>query len=278
LLSYRHAYHAGNFADVLKHIVAVDILEYLCKKQKAFSYIDTHAGAGLYHLRSEHGQKLEEYRNGIAKLTLTDWPELKSYLSIVRQSNSNDELTFYPGSPLIAKHFLRPQDKAWLYELHPSDFTSLSSHTADTHGRMTCFKEDGFKGLLAQLPPLSRRAFVLIDPPYEIKHDYEKVFDTLNKAYQKFSTGCYALWYPVVQRSTIDRLENQFRNSKIRDIQRFELGLSGDSEARGMSASGVIVINPSWGLYNRMSTLLPKLCQTLAGDNGHFRCDILVDE
>ncbi len=128
MLSYRHSFHAGNFADVLKHIVVIEILQHLTKKDKAFDYIDTHAGAGLYDLESDQASKLQEYSNGIGKLNAEDWPELCRYFEIINSFNKSGALNYYPGSPLIARKFLRARDKAWLYELHPADFELLNNN------------------------------------------------------------------------------------------------------------------------------------------------------
>ena len=278
MLSYRHSYHAGNFADVLKHIVIIEILEHLTKKDKAFEYIDTHAGAGLYSLKSDHAVKLQEFTNGIGRLQAADWPELSRYFEIISAFNNAGTLDFYPGSPLFARHFLRAQDKAWCFELHPADFDLLRQNIGNSK-RIRLKQEDGFKGMLALLPPLSRRALVLIDPSYEIKTDYSQVVKTVALAYKKFSTGTYAAWYPVVDRQRIIQLENNFRDSGIRNIQRFELGLSEDSDVRGMTAAGMIVVNPPWQLLQKMSRVLPKLVATLGDDGGaFFKCDVLVGE
>lgn len=278
MLSYRHSFHAGNYADVLKHIVLVEILQHFAKKQKAFEYIDTHAGAGLYHLASVQAEKLREYRNGIGRLSVADWPELADYLSVIAAVNPDQGLTYYPGSPVIAQHFMRPQDRSWLYELHPQD-AELLLQNMNKDRRVRVMHEDGLKGLLSLLPPVSRRGVVLVDPSYEIKSDYDAVVQTIVRAYAKFATGCYAIWYPVVERSRISRLETQFINSGIKNIQRFELGVTADSAQRGMTASGMIVINPPWQLMATMNSLLPKLVSTLSDDAAaYYKCDILVAE
>ncbi len=277
MLSYRHSYHAGNHADVLKHIVQIEILQHLIKKEAAFDYIDTHAGAGLYNLQSEHASKLQEYTQGIAKLNESEWPELSTYFDILAKNNSAGKLNFYPGSPLIATHFLRKKDRAWLYELHPKDAELLLKSTAKIRN-VRVMRDDGFKGLLSLLPPVSRRGLVLIDPSYEIKTDYGKVFSVIDEAYKKFPTGTYALWYPVVDRKIIDRLERQFIRSGIKKIQQFELGITQDQFGTGMSASGMIVINPPWTLMDKMSTILPKLVRTLGGEGAFYKSGKLVGE
>ena len=277
MLSYRHSFHAGNHADVLKHIVLIEILEHLIKKDSTFDYIDTHAGAGLYNLQSEHASKLQEYTQGIAKLNREEFPELASYFTILSKHNSTENLNFYPGSPLIAADFLRNKDRAWLYELHPKDAELLLKNTGKNNN-IRVMRDDGFKGLLSLLPPVSRRGLVLIDPSYEIKTDYGKVFTILAEAHKKFPTGTYALWYPVVDRMTIDQLERKFIRSGIKKIQRFELGIAADQFGTGMSASGMIVINPPWTLMDKMNTVLPKLVSAIGGVGAFYKCEELVGE
>ncbi|MEW6997372.1 23S rRNA (adenine(2030)-N(6))-methyltransferase RlmJ [Colwelliaceae bacterium BS250] len=278
MLSYRHSFHAGNFADVLKHIVLVEILEHFTQKDKSFDYIDTHSGAGLFNFSSEHAAKLQEYSNGIGKLNQQDWPELASYFAAINQHNTTDKLEYYPGSPIFATHFLRAQDRAWLYELHPADFELLNDNAAN--GRKVRVKcEDGFKGLIGLLPPASRRSLVLIDPPYEIKTDYDLVVKTIIKAHKTFATGTYAIWYPVVDRARIDKMEHGLLKSGIKNIQRFELALTADTEERGMTSSGMIVINPPWTLFDKMNTLLPKLTAAIGEDaSAFYKCDVLAAE
>lgn len=278
MLSYRHSFHAGGFADVIKHVVVSEILQHLVRKETAFHYIDTHAGAGLFDLRSEHADKLQEYRKGIGKLTAKEWPELASYFAIVKKYNNTPALNFYPGSPLIAAHYLRAADRSWLFELHPADFALLQEQFAADR-RVRVMRADGFKGLLSLLPPVAQRGLVLIDPAYEVKTDYAQVFETVARAHRKFPAGIYALWYPVVDRTRIDALEKQFIGSGIRRIQRFELGISGDAPGKGLSAAGMIVINPPWMLLEKMAALLPKLVAALATDSdGSFQCQVLVGE
>ena len=278
MLSYRHSFHAGNFADVLKHIVLVETLEYLTRKDKAFTYIDTHAGAGLYDLRSDQALKRNEWTQGIGKVDLDTWPELSHYFDPIRSNNRDKPLTFYPGSPLFAQHFLRPQDRAHLFELHTSDYPLLKQAIGNDR-RTSIENTDGFAGLKKLLPPPSRRGLILIDPSYEVKLDYETVFKAIHYAHRKFSTGIYALWYPVVQRPRIETLEAQFKDSGIRNIQQFELGLAPDSDQPGMTASGMIVINPPWVLLDKMNQILPKLVETLeTGTGAFYRSEVLVEE
>lgn len=278
MLSYRHSFHAGNFADVLKHIVVVEIFEHLIKKDKAITYIDTHSGTGLYNLSSHHAQKLSEHRNGIEKLHRKEFPELSRYFDCIENINMGKTSRYYPGSPLIAADFLRHQDKGWLYELHPQDYQFLCKNVS-RYRKFEVLEKDGLSGLLSLLPPVSRRGVVLIDPSYEVKSEYDKVVTTIKSGYKKFPTGTYAIWYPVVNRHVIERMEQKFKKSGIKNIQKFELGIQHDSDSHGMTSSGMIVINPPWGLMEKMTKLLPKLAKTLGEDGqGVFRCEGLVEE
>jgi 23S rRNA (adenine2030-N6)-methyltransferase len=278
LLSYRHSFHAGNFADLLKHIVQVEILEYLTQKDKPFEYIDTHAGSGLYNLSSDYAAKNKEFENGFAKLNQEEWSELETYFSIIQQSNEGKNQPHYPGSPKFAEHFLRPKDRSWLFELHTSDAQKLERLFANNR-QVDVQKMDGFKGMLSRVPPISKRALIMIDPSYELKEDYDLVVDNIFKAYQKFANGIYALWYPVVDRGRIKRMEKRFVESGIRNIQLFELGIEEDTRFTGMTSAGMIVVNPPWTLFKKMSSLLPKLANELSvTDQPYYRCKTLVSE
>jgi 23S rRNA (adenine2030-N6)-methyltransferase len=278
LLSYRHSFHAGNFADLIKHVVLVEILEHLIKKDAPFDYIDTHAGAGVYDLRNPDSQKLQEYAEGVGKLDFSKFPELETYRQAIRSFNKSDIIDVYPGSPSIANYFLRRQDKGWLFELHPKDYALLKSNFSDSKN-MRVHHKDGFDGLNALLPPPSRRGLVLIDPSYEIKSEYQWVIERVIKAHKKFSHGIYAIWYPVVDRSHIIKMERALIKSGIKDIQRFELGISDDSTQRGMTSSGMFVINPPWKLFETMSELLPRLASIVTQANRPiYQCEILSGE
>ncbi|TDR22505.1 23S rRNA (adenine(2030)-N(6))-methyltransferase RlmJ [Marinicella litoralis] len=277
MLSYRHSFHAGNFADVLKHVVLVEILQHLLKKDKPFTYIDTHAGAGLYALDSAVANKVQEYKTGIALIDEQQFPELASYFSVIHDLNAK-QLTRYPGSPVIAEHFLRSQDHAWLHELHPADFKTLHKHFAND-ARFVVKQRDGYTGLLSLLPPPSRRGVVLIDPSYEIKNEYNQVIDAVIKSHKKFATGTYAIWYPVVQRARIRQMERRLAASGIKNIQKFELAVQADADEYGMTATGIWVINPPWSLFDKMQLVLPKLKSCLAQEQAAFyQCEVLVAE
>ena len=278
MLSYRHSFHAGNFADVLKHIVLVECIEHLLKKETAFDYIDTHAGAGLFNLTADYATRLAEHENGIGKLRPKEFPELASYFAAIRNYSHSDTINVYPGSPAIAKYFLRRQDRAWLYELHPQDYQLLAKNIGGER-RIRISQSDGIKGLGSVLPPTNRRGLVLIDPSYEIKTEYAQVFAAIEQGYKKFATGTYLLWYPVIDRQRIDLLEKRFKNSSIRNIQRFEMGLQQDTSGHGMTSSGVFVVNPPWTLIDKMRSLLPKLAMALSdAEPPHYLCAVVAAE
>ncbi|WP_428819445.1 23S rRNA (adenine(2030)-N(6))-methyltransferase RlmJ [Microbulbifer sp. MCCC 1A16149] len=279
MLSYRHGFHAGNFADVLKHCVLVEIISYLQKKDAPFDYIDTHAGAGGYALASDMAQKNCEYLNGIGQLYgRCELPGLQNYLRLIEGLNPQGRLQQYPGSPLIAAQLLRPQDKAWLFELHPSDAEKLRQ-TLSRGRQCRVREEDGFAGLSSLLPCSSRRALILIDPPYEQKEDYRRIVTALQLIHRKMATATVALWYPVVERHRIDALEKQIAGSGMRNIELFELGIRADADGHGMTSSGMIVVNPPWTLRKQMQELLPALAADLSADGkAHYRCVTLVAE
>ncbi|WP_428355510.1 23S rRNA (adenine(2030)-N(6))-methyltransferase RlmJ [Methyloprofundus sp.] len=280
MLSYRHSYHAGNFADVLKHSVLIHILEHLKKKQKPFCYVDTHAGAGSYSLTSEQAEKTQEYQQGIAKL----WqesnlpPALTAYVNVVKAFNVQNELTRYPGSPMIARHLMRQQDRLFLYELHNSEIEILRI-AVNKDKRVQIAHEDGFTRSLSIMPPQQRRGLVLIDPSYEIKTDYKQVVETLDNLYKRFATGTYTLWYPVVERQRIDELEQSIAASSLQNVQLFELAQLPDKQALGMTASGMIVVNPPWTLKGEMQLSLSCLAEKLGIEHqGSYRIKQLKDE
>jgi len=280
MLSYRHSFHAGNHADVLKHTVQSLIIESLKEKDKPFLYLDTHAGAGRYQLSGEHAERTGEYLEGIARIWQRDDipEELAAYMSVVGHFNRNENLRYYPGSPLIARQLLREEDKLQLTELHPSDFPLLRSEfQKDDRTRVS--RADGYQQLKAQLPPLSRRGFILMDPPYELTTDYQDVVKGIQEGYKRFATGTYALWYPVVMRQQIKKMLRDLEATGIRRILQIELGVRPDSDQRGMTASGMIVINPPWKLEQQMKNVLPWLLKVLVpSGTGHTTVKWVVPE
>lgn len=263
MLSYRHSFHAGNHADVLKHLVLTLILQSLKQKEKGFFYLDTHSGVGRYSLLSAESEKTGEYLEGIARLwERNDLPEeVASYVNEIKKINKG-KLKFYAGSPLLAVQQLREQDRALLTELHPNDFPLLRQEFAKKANVVTK-RENGFQQLKAALPPKEKRGLVLIDPPYELKEDYELVVKAIIEGYKRFATGVYAIWYPVVLRQHSKRIVRGLIETGIRKILQIELAVRPDSDQRGMTASGMIVINPPWQLETQMKSVLPYLTQVL---------------
>ncbi|RYC38110.1 23S rRNA (adenine(2030)-N(6))-methyltransferase RlmJ [Pectobacterium zantedeschiae] len=280
MLSYRHSFHAGNHADVLKHTVQSLIITALKEKEKPFLYLDTHAGAGRYQLSGEHAERTGEYLDGIAKIWQRDDipAELEPYMQAVHTYNHNGQLRYYPGSPLIARQLLREQDKLHLTELHPSDFPLLRNEF-QKDSRTKVLRDDGYQQLKSQLPPLSRRGFVLIDPPYELKTDYQAVVKGIQEGHKRFATGVFALWYPVVLRQNIKRMLKELEATGIRNILQIELAVLPDSDRYGMTASGMIVINPPWKLAAQMKSVLPWLHNVLVPEGtGHTLVEQIVPE
>ena len=268
MLSYRHAFHAGNFADVLKHSVLTLVLEYMTRKEKGFYYIDSHSGAGMYQLADEYAQKTGEYKDGIAKLIeQQDLPEaLEPYIDLVKDLNREEaELSLYPGSPGIARQFTRRQDSAHLFELHPTDIEHLKEYS-QRWNKSHVKQSDGYQGVLGLVPPPNRRSVVLIDPPYELKEDYLKAVRTIVNAYKKFATGTYILWYPVVKRELVEQMQSAFTKSDVRNVVQVEYCQKADTIEYGMTGTGLFIVNPPWQLSQQLEEILPYLKAKL-GDN-----------
>ncbi|WP_413113052.1 23S rRNA (adenine(2030)-N(6))-methyltransferase RlmJ [Thaumasiovibrio sp. DFM-14] len=279
MLSYRHSFHAGNHADVIKHIVETLILQALKQKEKPFVYHDTHSGVGRYDLQDERAEKTGEFKEGIARIwDNTDLPAgVEDYFDAIRTLNDDVQLRYYPGSPRVARAQLRDQDRMVLTELHPADFPLLlQEFRGDRQVRI--YKEDGFSRLKASLPPKERRGLVLIDPPYELKHEYQDVVNAIQQAHKRWATGTYAIWYPVVYRDNVDLILQGLEKQGIRKVLQIELGVAPDSEERGMTASGMIVINPPWKLEAQMRDILPWLVKHIAPNHGHSTLRWVVPE
>lgn len=270
MLSYRHAFHAGNHADVLKHFVELELLHYLAQKDKPYWYIDTHAGAGCYELDSGYAVQNAEFESGIARLwEAGDLPKpLAEYVDMVRHFNPDGTLKLYPGSPLVALYAMREQDRMRLYELHPTDFAILEENFAENGTQVLMQKADGFGALKALLPPPPRRAFVLMDPPYEEKQDYQRVVKALQEGLKRFATGSYAVWYPQLQRSESMQLPGQLKQLSVKSWLHVALSVQCPSaDGFGMHGSGMFVINPPWTLYATLQEVMPVLASRL-GQNG----------
>ena len=266
MLSYRHAFHAGNHADVLKHCILVSLMRYLAQKDKPYWFIDTHAGAGAYGLDAGYASKNAEHESGIALLWhRTDLPSgIADYVAQVRALNPAGNLTLYPGSPYLAAKLLREQDRMRLFELHPTDVELLGKTFPAAGGKIIVTRGDGFAGLKSLLPPPTRRALVLIDPSYEDKADYKHVFQGLTDSLDRFATGVYAIWYPLLQRQEAVRLAEKLAG--MQGIEWLDATLRVGSPSRdgfGMHGSGMFIVNPPWKLAESLRTWLPYLAEIL---------------
>lgn len=269
MLSYRHAFHAGNHADVLKHFVEVQLLQYLAQKDKPFWYIDTHAGAGCYALDSGYAAQNAEYESGIARLwDRDDLPAaLAKYVTLVKGINPDGRMKLYPGSPLVAQQLLRGQDRMRLFELHPTDSDILQENFSGQGSQVLMQQADGFGALKALLPPPPRRALVLIDPPYEDKQDYRRVVTALGEGLKRFANGVYAVWYPQLQRAEARELPEQLKQLPVKSWLHVALSVQGQSEdGFGMHGSGMFVLNPPWTLHGVLQEVMPYLVRHLGQD------------
>jgi 23S rRNA (adenine2030-N6)-methyltransferase len=267
-MNYRHAYHAGNFADVVKHAILSRIVEYLKLKDKAFRVIDTHAGIGLYDLSSEEAQRTGEWQDGIGRLLDASLkPEianhLKPFLDAVRATNPQGGLRFYPGSPMIARRLLRKQDRLSAIELHPRDAVALKKRfEGDIQTRV--IELDGWLALGAHLPPKEKRGLVLIDPPFEKEGEFERLVDGLVKAHRRWPSGIYALWYPVKDRAGVNRFRANLAAAGVAKILDIRFDIRRPSPDPRLDGTGMIVVNPPYPLEKEMQTLLPALKAVLA--------------
>ena len=270
MLAYRHAFHAGNHADVLKHTVLTLLLRYMNKKDKSYRLVDTHAGAGGYSLEGRYAQKKGEFEQGIGRLwTRDDLPEaVADYVDQVRRFNPQGSLEQYPGSPAFAQMVLRAQDQLRLFELHPTDHRILESYLGSVKGAEVK-NADGFDGLKSQLPPSSRRAVVLMDPSYEGHGDYGRVIATLRDALERFAEGVYMVWYPQVQKLEAAQLPRRLESLAPKAWLHARLTVQEpDSQGFGLAGSGVFIINPPFTLHEQLLTVLPYLVDVLGQYDG----------
>ena len=277
MLSYRHGFHAGNHADVLKHVALVALLRILTRKDKPLLVLDTHAGAGMYSLEQGFAVRIAEFRDGIAKLwERNDLPApVADYLDQVRAVNADGVLRQYPGSPRIALGVLRPQDRLRLFELHSTEGQILAQQFAQDSRRVTVTAGDGFAGLKAVLPPQSRRGLVLIDPSYELASDYRAVVTALRDGLRRFATGTYAVWYPLLQRRESVELPDKLRQAVNVDWLDVTLQVKAPSPTGlGLHGSGLFIVNPPWRFSEQLLGIMPWLTRALAQDaTADFRLD-----
>jgi 23S rRNA (adenine2030-N6)-methyltransferase len=282
-MNYRHGFHAGNFADVVKHATLARIVVHLRTKAGPFRVIDTHAGAGLYDLAGPEASRTGEWRNGIerllqAKASFT--PQVRDllapYLDAVAGFNAADSLTVYPGSPLLLRAWLRAQDRLIACELEPAAAKALAEHL--TGARAKALAIDGWTALTAYVPPKERRGLVLIDPPFEAADDFARMPAALAEAQRKWATGIYLLWYPIKDRGGPDKLAKRLARMGIAKILRAELTLPPPPDPGRLNGCGLIVVNPPWTLEADLAILLPALAACLGQGKGGFRLDWLARE
>lgn len=269
MLSYRHSYHAGNFADVFKHVIWIQVLRALCRKATPFFVLDTHAGIGRYDLSGAEAQRNREYAQGIARLAhCNNFPApVQDYLDLVRSHNPVDaELRFYPGSPCLSRALLRPQDRLLLTELHPADHLQLKQLFAGD-SQVAVHKLDGYQALKAFLPPAEKRGLVLIDPAYERQDEYERVVANLQQAYVRWPNGVYVIWYPLLSHSLRERFHAALQASDIRKILTLEFGIQALRDRTEFAGSGMLMINPPWSLQTDLEAVMHwfPTCLGLAG-------------
>lgn len=275
-MNYRHAYHAGNFADVVKHAILARIVEYLKRKDKPFRVVDTHAGIGLYDLSAPQARKTGEWQAGIKRLVEAHAAGalggesanlLNPLLEAVRAVNEEGGLARYPGSPRIARHLLRRQDRLTAIELHPLDAAALKAVFSGDH-QVRVIALDGWLALGAHLPPKEKRGLVLIDPPFEREGEFDRILEGLRKAHRRWPGGIYAAWYPLKDRKAVAAFHSALRGSGIADLVDIRLCIRPPSPGTGFDGSGTIVVNPPHALEAEMRCLLPALARVLGEDGG----------
>jgi 23S rRNA (adenine2030-N6)-methyltransferase len=282
-MNYRHAFHAGSFADVFKHAVLCRILHYLREKPAAFRVIDTHAGGGLYDLAGPEAGRGGEWHDGIERLLAAALPDdvaalLKPYLDVVGALNEPGRLKVYPGSPAIVRAWLRPQDRLIACEIEPQAATALARNLRGDN-RIKTLPIDGWTALSAYVPPQERRGLVLVDPPFENVADFHRLSHGLAGAHRKWATGIYMLWYPIKDRGEPDALAKRLRRLALPKLLRAELIVAPLSDPTKLNGCGLILANPPWRLADELAILLPALAKILGrGPKPSFRLDWLAGE
>lgn len=268
MLSYLHGYHAGNHADVLKHTVLTALLARLVAKEKPLRYVETHAGAGGYDLRSAQAKKTREHETGVARVwTATDAPPaVAHWLALAQRYNGEGALRRYPGSPWFARQSLRRTDDLFLFELHPAEHRALKQ-ACEGDRRSRVLRENGLESCIGLVPPPSKRALTFIDPSYEVRDEHRDVIDTLTKLQKRFVTGTIAIWYPVIERRWVERYERAVRATGVDKLAVYELNVARERPQGGLVGSGMFVVNPPWQLDDDLAGALPWLAQRL-GVNG----------
>ncbi len=269
-MNYRHIYHAGNFADILKHVILSRILLYMNKKEKPYYVLDSHAGIGLYDLKSEQAGKTNEWQDGLGRIigdqaeTIpTDVMELLiPYLDEVKGFNPDGSLSTYPGSPALIQSLTREQDRFTFIEKHPDDVETLKINIGRDR-RAHIREDDGWVSLRSDLPPKERRGIVLVDPPFEEEHEYQRMIHHFQRGFKRFATGTYCLWYPIKARREIEEAVQYLKDMDQPNILRAELVINKLDTAKRLNGSGLFIINPPYSLYNELQILLPFLAKRL---------------
>ena len=269
-MNYRHAYHAGNFADVVKHLLLTRIIEYLKRKPGAFRVIDTQAGTGLYDLSSEEAQKTGEWRDGIGRLLDTKLPDAAAslaapYLDAVRAFNVGHPFRYYPGSPVLTKQLLRGADRLTAIELHPDDCFALRTRFAGDW-QVRVIELDGWLAMGSQVPPKEKRGLVIVDPPFEKEGEFKRIVDGLQKAHRRWPGGTYALWYPIKDHNAVTAMREMLKQTGIPKIMDVVFELRQPSPEPRFDGTGMIVVNPPYVLEDELKVLLPALRDVLAED------------
>jgi 23S rRNA (adenine2030-N6)-methyltransferase len=269
MLSYLHGYHAGNHADVLKHTVLAALLARLVAKDKPLRYVDTHAGAGGYDLRTPAAHRNREHEAGAGKLwTVSAAPDaISRWLALARRYNGHGPPKRYPGSPWLAQQLLRPIDDLFLFELHPTEHRALKKNCGSDR-RTRVLRDDGLTASIGLVPPPSKRALLLVDPSYELRDEHRNVIDAVVKLHKRFATGVIAIWFPVIERRWVERYERALRATGIRQIAAYELCVARERRDGGLVGSGVFVVNPPWQVGDELISALPWLADRLAVDAG----------
>ena len=282
-MNYRHAFHAGNFADVIKHIILTRIICYLQRKDKAFRILDTHAGIGLYDLSSDEAKRSPEWQDGIARVMDANLSKevqelIAPYLDVVKKPNPTGELKAYPGSPLLSRHLMRAQDRLTATELHPQDFPKLQRHFKGDI-QVKAIELDGWQALVAHMPPKEKRGLVLVDPPFEKPDEYTRLGSGLFRAHKRFSTGVYALWYPVKNPKEIDVFATQLYNTGIKKVLRTEFYIDKPTNPPKLYGTGMIVVNPPYTLVEELKLIFAELKPILAPEGkGSYLIDWIYNE
>lgn len=279
-MNYKHLFHAGNFADVFKHIILITLIQALSRKETPFCYLETHAGAGLYDLQSEAAQKNKEFNEGIAKFYSENSsnPVISEYLSCVKKMNASDPqlLRFYPGSPLIAQYFLRTQDKMILCELQNDSYLELKKLFRNNK-QVAVHQQDGYLGLKSFLPPKERRGLILIDPPYEKQEELSSLVKILKETIQRFETGVYSIWYPIKQRSLIEIFHKEIKATLTKPVLVAELSLHPEDLPFHLNGCGMLIVNPPWQLLQTLESTLTVLLDKLNTGQGLYSVKTLIN-